>query len=274
MMKITIVTPSFNQGEFIADAIESVTNQDYPYIEHLVIDAQSTDETINVLKQYDHLPHLKWVSEPDKGQADAINKGFKSASGDIVGWLNADDYYLPGTLAKIAEIFQQNSQVDIVYGEAMFVDQNKQLVKRQIDHRFDYSVLLYYGCYIQSTSTFFRKSIIDAGHLLDIYYKICMDYEYYIRLANAGYKFEYLPKPLAAFRWQGNNASRVYAQKREEETLKIKRQYGFQLPQKFKSFQIPSFVYRFIKFAVIGKRQILKVTSRITPPNPKPYASK
>ena len=263
IMQITIITPSFNQGEFIADAIESVANQDYPDIEHIVIDAQSTDETIDVLKQYDRLPHLKWRSEPDKGQTDAINKGFKRASGDIVGWLNADDYYLPGTLNKIAEIFQQNPHIDVVYGEAIFVDRDKQLVKRQKDHKFDYSVLLYYGCYIQSTSTFFRRSIIDAGHLLDISYKICMDYEYYVRLANAGYKFEYIPKSLAAFRWQGNNASRVYAGKREEETLAIKRKYGFKLPRSLKNFQIPAFVYKLIRYPIVGKRQILKVTSRI-----------
>ena len=92
-LKFSIITPSFNQGRFIADAIESVASQKYSNLEHIIIDAQSTDETKNVVDGYSHLSHLKWISEPDDGQTDAINKGFKLASGDIVAWLNADDYY-------------------------------------------------------------------------------------------------------------------------------------------------------------------------------------
>jgi glycosyltransferase involved in cell wall biosynthesis len=128
-MKISIVTPSFNQGQFIADAIESVANQDYPDKEHIIIDAQSTDKTIEVIKSYEHLPHLKWVSEPDEGQADAINKGFKMASGDVVAWLNADDYYLADTFSKVADVFERNPQVNIVYSDTMLVDKNKKLLR-------------------------------------------------------------------------------------------------------------------------------------------------
>lgn len=254
-MKISIVTPSFNQGQFIADAIESVASQNYPNKEHIIIDAQSTDETIEVIKRYEHLPHLKWVSEPDKGQADAINKGFKIASGDVVAWLNTDDYYLDGTFSKVADAFKQNSKANIVYSDTMLVNKNKNLLRIKKDHQFDYGVLLYYGCYIQSTTTFFSKCIIDAGHLLDISYKICMDYEYFVRLSNLGYCFQYVPDVFAAFRWHDTNVSVVYPKKRREETVRIKHQYGFKVTQNLK---LQTFLHDFTYYAYLTKRQMLK----------------
>jgi glycosyltransferase involved in cell wall biosynthesis len=258
-MKISIVTPSFNQGQFIADAIESVANQDYPNKEHIIIDAQSTDETIEVIKRYEHLPHLRWVSEPDKGQSDAINKGFRMASGDVVAWLNADDYYLTNTFFKVANAFNENPHASIIYSDTMLVDQNKDSLRIKKDHEFDYGVLLYYGCYIQSTSTFFSKRIIDAGHLLDISYKTCMDYEYFVRLANLGYRFKYVPDVFAAFRWHDTNVSVLYPKKRREETVKIKHEYGFKLTHNIK---VQTFVHDLVYYAFLSKRQILKFISQ------------
>src|SRR5919202_749944 len=93
---VSVVTPSLNQGRYIEETIRSVLEQDYPRVEHIVVDGGSTDETLDVLRRY---PHLRWVSEPDRGQADAVNKGFRIARGEIFGWLNADDLYVPGALA-------------------------------------------------------------------------------------------------------------------------------------------------------------------------------
>jgi len=255
-MKISIVTPSFNQGKFIADAIESVALQNYPNKEHIIIDAQSTDQTIEVIKRYEHLPHLKWVSEPDEGQADAINKGFKMSSGDLVAWLNADDYYLSDTFAKVADTFKRNPKTNIVYSDTMFVDKNKNKQRIKKDHPFDDGVLLYYGCYIQSTTTFFSKDIIDSGHLLDTSYKTCMDYEYFVRLANLGYCFQYVPEVFAAFRWHDTNVSVVYPRKRREETVRIKHQYGFKVTQNLK---VQTFLHDLIYYAYLTKRQMLKL---------------
>jgi glycosyltransferase involved in cell wall biosynthesis len=255
-MKISIVTPSFNQGQFLSDAIESVASQNYSNKEHIIIDAQSTDKTLEVIKSYEHLPHLKWVSEPDQGQADAINKGFKMASGDVVAWLNADDYYLADTFSKVANIFERNPQTNIVYSDTMLVDKNKKRLRIKKDHPFDDGVLLYYGCYIQSTTTFFSKCIIDAGHLLDISYKTCMDYEYFVRLANLGYRFEYVPDVFAAFRWHDSNVSVVYPKKRREETVRIKHEYGFKVTQNLK---IQTFLHDLIYYAYLTKRQMLKL---------------
>ncbi len=107
--KISIVTPSYNSAEFIEDCIQSVLKQNYPNFEHIIIDGGSTDGTVEILKKY---PHLKWISEPDEGQSDALNKGFKKAEGDIIGWLNSDDVYLPGTFNKVADILS-NDKIDI-----------------------------------------------------------------------------------------------------------------------------------------------------------------
>jgi glycosyltransferase involved in cell wall biosynthesis len=255
MVKISIITPSYNQGQFIADAIESVNNQDYPDKEHIIVDAMSTDETLDVIKSYDHLPHLKWISEHDKGQSDAINKGFKMATGDVVAWLNTDDYYLPGTFFKVAEAFKKNLEADIIYGDTLLVNQDKHSLRVKKDHAFDYGILLYYGCYIQSTTTFFRKEIIDADHLIDISYKLCMDYEYFVRLSKLGYQFQYLPETLAAFRWHDTNFSILYPQRRREETVKIKHIYGYKIT---KNFRLQTLLHDMTYFFFLGKRQIRK----------------
>lgn len=224
--KISIITPSFNQGSYITDCIQSVPAQDYPALEHIIIDAKSTDETLDVLKTHDHLPHLMWTSEPDEGQTDAINKGFKMAKGDIVAWLNADDYYLSGAFDKVSREFAKNPELDVIYGEAVFVDKNGNQLRTKRDHAFDYQVLLYYGCYIMSTATFFRRRIIDDGNFLDKNYKVTMDYEYFVRLASKGYKFGFIPAPLAAFRWHETNVSALNGDRRRKERLKVQRQYG------------------------------------------------
>ena len=227
--KISIITPSLNQGQFIEDAILSVKNQNYPNFEHIVIDGGSTDNTLEVLEKY---PHLIWVSEPDKGQSDAINKGFRRATGDIMAWLNADDYYLPDALKKITEFWSRHPEADVVYGDCIFVDQNGKYLRNKREPDFDYRMLLYYGCYIPSTSTFFKRSIIYEGHLLDTTYHNCMDFEYFMRLANSSKIFKHFRADLAAFRWHESNVSTTYAQRRREERLKVQFKYGVRLFKK------------------------------------------
>ncbi len=121
-MKISIVTPSYNQGQYIEDAIKSVLAQNYENFEHIIVDACSSDNTLTVLKKY---PHLKWVSEPDEGQSDALNKGFEKASGDIIGWLNADDYFLPNAFLTFVKVSTVKSNIDFFYSNYLWVDKNK-----------------------------------------------------------------------------------------------------------------------------------------------------
>ncbi len=221
-MKFSIVTPSYNQGRFIRDCIESVRAQTGVEWEHLVQDAGSTDETLAVLQEY---PHLKVTCEKDAGMSDGINRGFLKATGDWVMWLNTDDYLLPGALAKVAARAEQQPAADFIYGDVHFVDAAGKLLRVKREHRFDFNVLLYYGCYIQSTATFLRRKIITAGHLLDVNYRVTMDFEYYVRLARLGYRIEYLPQPLAAFRWHETNTSAVQRQRRYEERVRVQREH-------------------------------------------------
>jgi len=122
---ISIVTPSFNQGAYIEENIKSVLRQNYPNFEHIIIDGSSTDGTIDILKKYDH---LIWVSERDKGQSEAINKGFKTANGEIIGWLNSDDCYEPDAFSTIVRELNKAEDKYIVFGDCNLIDKNEERI--------------------------------------------------------------------------------------------------------------------------------------------------
>jgi len=214
-LKISIVTPSFNQGAFIAEAIESVLAQQDANVEHIIVDNCSTDNTLEVLSRY---PHLKVVCEKDQGQSDALNKGFKAATGDIVGWLNADDRYLPGCFDHIRDAFDRRSELDIVYGDYRLVDGKGVLIRVRKELGFDMFMLKYlHVLYIPTTSAFFRRKVFDEGNFLDINYHYAMDYEFFLRLAIQGYKFGHVSALMADFRWHEDNKSNKNTQRQDQE---------------------------------------------------------
>jgi glycosyltransferase involved in cell wall biosynthesis len=263
-VKFSIITPSYNQGRFIRDCIESVRRQEGVECEHIVVDACSTDETVSVLKEY---PHLSWKSEPDAGQTDAINKGFRQATGEWCMWLNADDYLLPGALAAVRDFVTARPAVRVAYGDAIFVDGNGRMIRRKRDHRFDFGVLLFYGCYIQSTACFYHRSVFDTGHWLDASFKVCMDFDFYVRLADAGFVFDYLREPLACFRWHESNVSHVFARRRNEEHFRVQRE---QLAREGRSWLGGDFTLRVLMGLARLKRRFLISTERVTPTPPLP----
>jgi glycosyltransferase involved in cell wall biosynthesis len=221
--RISIVTPSLNQRAYLEDAIQSVLQQDYPNFEHIIIDGGSTDGTLEILQRY---PHLRWISEADRGQSEAINKGFHLARGDWMAWLNADDYYLPGAFTAVSHVMSSAPQADVLYGNCIFVDERGGFQRAKIEHPFDFGVLLYYGCYIPSTgATFFRRSVIEDGHRLSVAYRIVMDFEYFVRLAAARKVFVYVNAPLAAFRWHETNQS-LQSRLRRAERLRVQRDWS------------------------------------------------
>lgn len=221
-MKFSIITPSFNQGRFIEGCIASVLAQQGVEIEHIVTDAGSTDETLDVLARH---PHLKWKSEPDDGMSDGINKGFHRATGDWLMWLNCDDYLLPGALAKVASYVEAHPEADVVHGDCAFVNEDKTPIRRKYDTAVDEWDLLFVGCCIPSTATFYRREIIEAGNLLDTGYRNCMDWEYYLRLCRLGYRFGYLPEELACFRWHEASTTQRHWQRMMEEGLRAQREH-------------------------------------------------
>ena len=160
--KISIVTPSFNQGKYIEQTIQSVLNQNYPNLEYIIIDGGSTDETVEIIKKYEQQLSY-WVTEPDKGQTDAINKGFAKCTGEIFNWINSDDYYEQGTFEKLAKLFSDNCNVNVVCGrEWSFEDENPadkilnagSIIKQNIFETISAGV-------IDQPCTFFRKQAID-----------------------------------------------------------------------------------------------------------------
>lgn len=207
-MKISIVTPTLNQGEYLDETLESVRSQDYPFVEHIVVDGVSTDKTLDILrtKKGPEWDHLGWVSERDGGCTQALNKGIRLATGDIIGWLNSDDRYREGCLEIVARIFSEHPDVDIVYGDFTFMDESGKHLRVRREIEFSRLVLFYHRISpIPSTATFFRRQIFDKGDFFDESLQFAMDYEFFVRLANKGYRFKHVRALLADFRLHPNS---------------------------------------------------------------------
>lgn len=205
--KISIITPSYNQAKFLDEAIKSVINQNYPNFEHIIFDNCSTDGTIDILKKY---PHLIWVSEPDKGQSDALNKGFKKSTGEFVGWLNSDDLYLPNCLHSIVKILNKYPESDVIYGDYRWVDQEGRIIRFCHEIDFDLFIFKYlHVSHISSVSTFFRRNIFEEGNFLNTDYEYSMDYELLLRIALKGHRFVHTRSFLADFRCHPESKSKL-----------------------------------------------------------------
>lgn len=202
----TIVTPSYNYHEYIREMLDSVVAQEGVTYEHLIYDAGSTDGTLNIIREYEH---ADLTVEPDKGMSDAINKGFKAARGKWVMWLNTDDRLKPGALAAVKGYVQEHSDADVIYGAWDFIDGEGNYERTMQVFPFQKLMLAQYGCYIGSTSTFFRRStVMNESLLLNDRFKIVMDGEYYNRLSKLGKTFVHFPVVLADFRVHGGNLSK------------------------------------------------------------------
>jgi glycosyltransferase involved in cell wall biosynthesis len=206
-MKFSVVTPSFNQGRFIERTLRSVAaqRQDLPpgvTVEHVVYDGGSTDETLAVLRAF--APAVRWVSGRDGGQADAVNRAIRATDGDVVGWLNSDDVYYPGALARVAAFLQQHPQVDVVYGMADHIDVDDRPFEPYPSREWDFERLRE-TCFICQPALFLRRRATERAGLLDERLHYCMDYEYWLRLGKGGARFAYLPAKLAGSRLYGEN---------------------------------------------------------------------
>ena len=200
-LRFSVVTPSYNQGEFIRWTIDSVLRQNYSNIEYLVIDGASTDETVGILKSYSD-PRLGWLSEPDAGQTDAINKGLRKASGDILAYLNSDDTYLPGTLAFVADFFVRNPDVDVLYGHCVSLDaSNQQIYPSMPASPFNLQDALKKRWHIWQPAVFWRRSVTETIGLFDDSLYFAMDTDYWMRMLAAGYIPQLVDRELAGFRF-------------------------------------------------------------------------
>ncbi len=196
-LNISIITPSMNQGPFIEETIRSVLAQDVEEVEYFVADGGSTDQTVEILQRYDD--RLRWVSESDRGQAHAVNKGIAATSGEIIGWLNSDDVYVPGALAAVRDAFEANPDADVVFGRADHIDADGNVVGAYPVEPVSLDRLRE-TCTFCQPAVFFRRGATERWGTLNEHLQFCMDYEYWIRLIEGGARFHFLDEVLAGSR--------------------------------------------------------------------------
>ncbi|NPU85313.1 MAG: glycosyltransferase [Syntrophaceae bacterium] len=181
--KISVVTPSFNQGRFLEKTILSVLEQDYPNIEYIVIDGGSSDGSVEIIKKYEK-QLAYWISEPDRGQSHAINKGFERATGDIFGWLNSDDWYHPGALKAVVEGFAAHPEAGALVGGGDYVGENGQLLTTTVRKKVDLeSISGWYNHYFWQPSCFFRREVWNSCGPLDESLTLAMDLDLWLKIA-------------------------------------------------------------------------------------------
>jgi glycosyltransferase involved in cell wall biosynthesis len=246
---VSIVTPSFNQGRFIRDTIESVLGQDYPNIEYIVMDGGSTDETVNILRSYGD--RINWVSEPDKGQTDAINKGIEKSSGDIIAYLNSDDIYLPGTIPHIVKLLQENPETEFIYGDFHAIDESGAILDRIKTIPFDPNILLYDANFISQPASFYKRSLFEKIGSFDDSLHYLMDYEFFLRAARRQIEFRLTRRYLSAIRYHGDCKTLTGAEPWAEERQALKRKYARMRVQHPAAMKLLAAIYRLKRYLLL-----------------------
>lgn len=257
-MKISVITPSYNQVTFLKVTVNSIINQEVNLeTEHIIVDGGSTDGSVELLKSLGN--QVRWLSEPDYGQADAVNKGISMATGEIIGWLNSDDLYLPGALQTVANYFRDHPKCNWLYGQCRIIDnlgrerwkwitgyKNGRLKKFSVDK-------LLRENFISQPAVFFRKELFEKAGGLDLFLKYAMDYDLWLRfgmISPAGV----IRKDLASFRRHGSSKSETGFRDQFFEQYAVAKKYG------------PSFfnraLHRFNIFKIITSYRILGMFSR------------
>ena len=224
-MMISAITPSFQQGRFIERTIQSVLRQKAGVFEYFDIDGVSTDKTLSILAKYED--SLSWVSEPDDGQAHAVNKGLAKSNGEIIAWINSDDIYYPEAFEQVILFFETNPDISIVYGQADWIDEADNIIASYPTRPWNYARLTK-ECYLCQPSVFFRRSLVEHFGDLNTGLQYCMDYELWLRYGQMN-QFAYLPVKLAGSRIYPTNktfGSRLAAHREANEMLYEKFGYS------------------------------------------------
>jgi glycosyltransferase involved in cell wall biosynthesis len=241
-MKFSIITPTLNQSQYIEKTINSVLEQDYPDFEHIIIDGVSTDGTLEILKKY---PHLKWISEKDSGQSNAINKGFRMATGDIVAWINSDDYYDSSVFKTVNDYFTRNSNSNFVYGDITYVDAQNKIVEKHKGANLTYENLVKCSDIIRQPSCFWKKCVIEKVGLLNENLHLVMDFDFFLRIGKQ-YTFDYIEKNVSFFRCYPDGKTGKFRKKQLIELAKVLYSHEHFRMYRSSKFILRKLIYLFV----------------------------
>jgi glycosyltransferase involved in cell wall biosynthesis len=223
-MKVSVLTPSYNYAHYFRDCLTSVEQQRSGPVQHVVHDNVSTDGTVDLLRRADPAI-VTWVSERDAGQSDALNRALGRATGDVIGWLNADEFYLPWAVETVCEVFEAQPDVDVVYGDTVFCDADGRFERLQTRIPLSLRLLRRRGCYISTCSLFIRRNAMD-GFRFDERLRVLMDWDLLLHLAHRDRTFVYLPSPLGVFRAHDARVTAGPSDRDSGEHLRVRARYG------------------------------------------------
>ena len=245
---VSIITVTLNRANFLEDCILSIKNQKYPFIEHIVIDGGSTDNSLEILKKYEGTYNLKWISEKDSGIAQATNKGFNLATGSMICICDSDDMFLPETIETIVNIFQKRSDVDVVFSDVLLADQNGKIFDYVKYLDFDLEALVYSGGMIFATpATSWRKSVQEKIGGYDEELLRTADSDFFIRIGLSGAKFYHIKKFLSIYRLHPQQSTK---------SVDLCREEGIKIYQKYVDKKFSHKLLNFKKKKILAKRAI------------------
>src|ERR1700687_2914290 len=256
--RIAIVTPSYNQRKYLEATVASVLGQNYPALSYHVQDAASQDGTVELLESYG--PNLSWRSEPDTGQANAINTGFRLAATDcdIMAYLNSDDTLLPGTLAYVAHVFRRRQDIDIVYGQRIFIDGDGLEIGRAVFPTHDARALNYIG-YVPQETMFWRRRLWDRIGPIDESFRFALDWDFMLRAQQAGFQMVRLPRFLGCFRIHAEQKTSAMMPVGQEEMQILRRRHLGHIPERSETYRaVVPFLARQFAYHWLHRLRILK----------------
>jgi glycosyltransferase involved in cell wall biosynthesis len=227
--KISIIVPTLNQARFIEETIQSVLSQNYPNLELIVLDGGSTDGTLDILQKYSD--SLTWISEPDKGQVDAINKGLKMVTGDIVAYLNSDDIYTPNALLTVGKYFLDHPDAQIVTGKCVNINENGDEVRPLVKHYKNFWLLLGVDSflmvldYVSQPSTFWRTELVNTIGFFDPQFRNAMDYDFWMRIPRHN-KLNFINQYLSKFRIYPTSITSSNSRAQYDDELRVASRYA------------------------------------------------
>ncbi len=218
---LSVVTPTYNMARYLPDTLDSVAALRTPH-EHIVVDGSSDDGTIELLEGRED-PHLTWISEPDSGQTNAVNKGLAMAQGDLLAWVNADDAYIPDMVDRALERFERDPGLGAIFGAVNYVDEHGKIFRTLVPPRFSWRRYLYFGAFVTTPTIIWRRELMDRAPSLNEGYVDAADYDFYLRLLR-GVRVERIDEPVLNFRYHptSKTTTDVWTQLNEAKEIRLR----------------------------------------------------